>query len=69
MLPLSPEPMRSSTGNSIESVEQPWILSQRSYDQMRCNLRTDQSVDETSCSFQYVVTISPHFSHKGALGI
>ena len=24
MLPLSPEPMRSSTGNSIESVEQPW---------------------------------------------
>jgi hypothetical protein len=25
MLPLSPEPMRSSTGNSIESVEQPWI--------------------------------------------
>jgi hypothetical protein len=23
MLPLSPEPMRSSTGNSIESVEQP----------------------------------------------
>ena len=27
MLPLSPEPMRSSTGNSIESVEQPWHLS------------------------------------------
>ena len=24
MLPLSPEPTRSSTGNSIESVEQPW---------------------------------------------
>ena len=24
MPPLSPEPMRSSTGNSIESVEQPW---------------------------------------------
>ena len=26
MLPLSPEPMRSSTGNSIESVEQPWSM-------------------------------------------
>ena len=26
MLPLSPEPMRSSTGNSIESVEQPWSI-------------------------------------------
>jgi hypothetical protein len=25
MLPLSPEQMRSSTGNSIESVEQPWM--------------------------------------------
>ena len=25
MLPLSPEQMRSSTGNSIESVEQPWV--------------------------------------------
>ena len=24
MLPLSPEPMRSSSGNSVESVEQPW---------------------------------------------
>ena len=23
MLPLSPEPMRSSSGNSVESVEQP----------------------------------------------
>src|ERR1700747_3194092 len=25
MLPLSPEPMRSSTGNSVESVEQPCV--------------------------------------------
>ena len=25
MLPLSPEPMRSSSGNSVESVEQPWV--------------------------------------------
>ena len=31
MLPLSPEPMRSSTGNSIESVEQPWLRSRTSF--------------------------------------
>jgi hypothetical protein len=25
MPPLSPEPMPSSSGNSVESVEQPWL--------------------------------------------
>ena len=31
MLPLSPEPMRSSSGNSVESVEQPWRSSVELY--------------------------------------
>ena len=29
MLPLSPNPMRSSSGNSVESVEQPWESADR----------------------------------------